>query len=94
MVELTDDLQHTLVRATEDDLIVLLLKRSFTDSRTDDLDDFMEALAERTGATLAILPHDLVADVANYTISDLLKLREAVDSLIAQRIESFPAAEA
>ena len=93
VVEMTAELQHTLVRATEEDLIVFLLPR-FTEQHTQALDDFMDEISERTGATIAMLPHDVVAECQNFTIHDLLKLRESVDALILQKVETLPLVEA
>lgn len=88
-----DLIGHTLVRAKEDDLIVLLVSSDISDSQMDSLEQFAEAIAEETAAVLAILPANVVKDCVNYTIQDLLDLRGMVDDLIANRVEQIPAVE-
>lgn len=91
---MTAELKHTLVRATEDDLIVFLVPFPMSDLQTDAIDSFMDNLSERTGATLAVIPRDVVSDCQNYTTHDLLRLRNGIDTLIQQRLERVVPAEA
>ena len=91
-VDLVDlsDLQHTLVRAREHDLIVLFVSPEITNHHMNSLEHFADAISDETEATLAILPANVVTDCRNYTLHELLDLRSMVDDLITARVGSLP----
>jgi len=85
-------MRHTLVSARDRDLIILFVPE-ITDDEMETVEHFMEAVSDTTKATLAVLPANVVADCRNYTLKDLLDLREVIDDLIADRIGKFPVIE-
>jgi|APSaa5957512493_1039668.scaffolds.fasta_scaffold11388_2 hypothetical protein len=89
-----DDLRHTLVRATDHDLIVLFVDPDLTTNQMDSLEQFADAISDETEATLAILPQNVVSDCRNYSLQDLLSLRAMVDDLITNRVVHLPNIEA
>ena len=90
----TDDFHYTLVRAKDHDLIVLFIDRHIDSEQAAALDNFVESLAENTDATIVAFPDDVVTGCQNYTLKDLLGLRELIDNLIVGQVETYPAAEA
>ncbi len=87
------EMRHTLVSARDRDLIVLLVPE-ITDDQMESIEHFMEAISETTEATLAILPSNVVTDCRNYTMVELIELRDTLDELLADRINGFPVIEA
>lgn len=94
-VDLVDlsDLRHTLVKARDHDLIVLFVDPEITNNHMNSLEHFADSISNETEATLAILPSNVVNDCRNYTLQELLELRNMVDDLIASRVNSFPMVE-
>tara|TARA_B100001094_G_scaffold324797_1_gene377970 strand:- start:2197 stop:2499 length:303 start_codon:yes stop_codon:yes gene_type:complete len=85
-------MRHALVSARDRDLIVLFVPE-ITDDEMSTVEHFMEAVSDTTEATLAVLPANVVTDCRNYTLKDLLDLRDVIDDLIADRIGKFPVIE-
>lgn len=86
------NMRHTLVSARDRDLIVLFVPE-ITDDQMSTVEHFMDAVSDTTEATLAVLPANVVTDCRNYTLKDLLDLREVIDDLISDRIGKFPVIE-
>ena len=86
------NMRHTLVSARDRDLIVLFVPE-ITDDQMSTVEHFMDAVSDTTEATLAVLPANVVTDCRNYTLKDLLDLREVIYDLIADRIGNFSAIE-
>jgi hypothetical protein len=89
-VELTVELKHTLIQAKDHDLIMMFVDPDATEDQIAALEDFMDALSERTGAVLAAFPNNVLTDCQNYTLHDLLGVRESLDNLIAERAAQYP----
>tara|TARA_Y100000389_G_scaffold203078_1_gene250357 strand:+ start:2687 stop:2983 length:297 start_codon:yes stop_codon:yes gene_type:complete len=87
------EMRHTLVSARDRDLIVLFVPE-ITDDEMSTVEHFMEAVSDTTEATLAVLPASVVTDCRNYTMKELIDLREVIDELLSDRIGKFPVIEA
>ena len=87
------EMRHTLVSARGNDLIVLFVPE-ITDEQMDTVEHFMDAISETTDATLAILPTEVITDCRNYTLKELIGLRDLIDELLDDRIKEFPVIEA
>ena len=57
-----------LLRATEYDLLTLVVRNDLTDSEMDRLVEMADGVTQTTGASVAIFPEGILSDARNYSL--------------------------
>lgn len=75
-------LSQIMVRAGPNDLIALVVRDDMSEAHTEELMEMADGISDSTGASLAIFPEGVVSDVRNYSLLDLVELRDQLDEAI------------
>ncbi len=81
------EVDATTIRATPYDLVVLWSQDGLTEHDMDALQDMAEGIADSTGAIMAVIPTNIIADATSHDLLDLIQLRDELDAAI-QRLST------
>lgn len=77
-------LSQMLVRAGPNDLVALVTRDDIGVEDMEQLIEMADGITDATGATLAIFPEGVLADASNYSLVELIELRDAIDATIQE----------
>jgi len=75
-------LSQIMVRAGRHDLIALVVRDDMSEGHMEELLEMADGISDSTGASLAIFPEGVLSDVKNYSLLDLIELRDQIDNTI------------
>lgn len=74
----------TVVRATPYDLVVLWTEEGVSEADVAEVYEMADALAESTGAILAVLPRKVFGEVSSYSLLEAMTLRTELGKIVEQ----------
>lgn len=84
-----EELAYTLAAAGEDDILIFFMKSGLSTAEAQHVIESVEDIARTVDCTVVLLPENLISDARNYTLSDLLRMRSDIESLIEAKMEGM-----
>ena len=73
-------------RAQPDDLLVFVMSEEISSDQAETLRELVDHISGHTETTIMVVPEGVLTNISNYTLSDLLQLREDIDDIIKDRL--------
>ena len=83
-----------LLRATRYDLLALIVRDDLSDDEMEELIEMADGISDTTGASIAIFPEGVLKDARNYSLRELIELRDQIDETIEFMAERTSVGEA